>query len=139
MTFFISCWRLWAWRCNCVARRLHRWAIRAIISRVFLCLIQRGGIGDPLAALLTREGIDDEMRGANKALFHRGSCLDGDQLIHERLVDTATKLAEGLGEHKVDLRARGLVLTQATGVHHGKVRAQAVADILIRPAQFVFE
>ena len=28
---------------------------------------------------------------------------------------------------------------QATGIHHGKVGAQAVADILIRSAQFVFE
>src|SRR5712691_11492274 len=135
MTFFISCWRLWAWLCNCVARRLHRWAIRSIISRVFLCLIQRGGIGDPLAALLTREGIADEMRGADKALLHRGRCLDGDQLIHECLVDTATKLAEGLGEHKGHLRARGLVRTQATGVHHGKIRAQTVADVLIRPPE----
>ena len=104
-----------------------------------MCFIQCGGIGDPLAALLTREGIDDEMGGADKALLHRSGCLDGDQLIHERLVDTATKLAEGLGEHKVHLRARGLVLTQATGVHHGKVRAQAVADVLIRSTQFVFE
>ena len=96
-----------------------------------MCLIQRGGIGDSLAALLTREGIDDKMRGADQALLHRCRCLDGDQLLPERLVDTATKLAEGLGEHKVHLRTRGLVLTQATGVHHGKVRAQTVADILV--------
>lgn len=104
-----------------------------------MCLIQRGGIGDPLAALLTREGIDDEMRGADQALLHRCCCLDGDQRIHECFVDTTTKLAEGLGEHKVHLRARGLVLMQATGVHHGKVRAHTVADVLIRPAEFVFE
>ena len=94
-------------------------------------LIQRGGIGDPLAALLTREGIDDERCRADQARFHGGCGLDGDELIHERLVDAATKLAEGLREHKVHLRARGLVLTQATGVQHGKVRAQAVADVLI--------
>jgi hypothetical protein len=37
------------------------------------------------------------------------------------------------------LRARGLGLTQATGVHHGNVRAQAVADVLIRPTQCVLE
>ena len=104
-----------------------------------MCLIQRGGIGDPLAALLTREGIDDEMRGADKALLHRCCCLDGDQRIHECFVDTTTKLAEGLGEHKVHLRARGLVLTQATGVHHGEVRAQAVTDVRIRSTQLVFE
>lgn len=74
-------------------------------------LIQRGGIGDPLAALFTREGINDEMGGTDKALLHRGRCLDGDQLIHERGIDAATKLAEGLGQHKVHLRARSLVLT----------------------------
>ena len=53
---------------------------------------------------------------------------------------TATKLAEGLGEHKVHLRAGELgTPSQATGVHHGKVRAQTVAEVLIRPTHFVFE
>jgi hypothetical protein len=96
-----------------------------------LRLLPRGGIGDPLAAWLTREGSDDEMGRADQARCHGGCGLEGDELIHERLVDAATKLAEGLREHTGHVRARGLVLTQATGVQHGKVRAQAVADVLI--------
>ena len=94
-----------------------------MISRVFLGFIQRGGIGDPLAALLTREGIDHQMGRADKTFCHCGRRLDGDELIHKRLVDAATKLTERLGEYKVSLRAMRLVLPQATGVHHGKVGA----------------
>jgi hypothetical protein len=96
-----------------------------------LCFIQRGGIGDPLTTLFTRKGIDDEMRRADQSLFHGGSGLEGDQLIHEGCVNAAAKLAEGLGQHKVGLRGIDLVVSEATGVHHGKVRAEAVADILI--------
>jgi len=79
------------------------------------------------------------MGGAHKTFFHRGRRLDGDELIHQRLVDAAPKLTKRLGEDKVSLRARSLVFPQTTGVHHGKVRAQTVADILIRSAHFVFE
>ena len=66
-------------------------------ASVFLCFIQGGRIGDPLAALFTGEGVDDEMGGADQPLFHRGRRLHGDQLIHERLVNAATKLTESLG------------------------------------------
>ncbi len=102
-------------------------------------LIQRGGIGNPLAPLFTREGVDDEMGGTDQTGFHRGRSLDSDELIHQSLVNTATKLTERLGEDKVSLRARRLVLLEATGVHHGKVRAEAVADGLIGSAHFMFE
>ena len=63
----------------------------------FLRLIQGGGIGDPLAPLFTREGVDDEMGWADKTFVHRRRRLDGDQLIHEGLVNAAAKLAERLG------------------------------------------
>jgi len=63
-------------------------------SRVFLSLLQRGGVGDPLAALFTRKGIDDEMGGADEACFHRGCSLDGYEGIHEFLVNAATKLTK---------------------------------------------
>jgi hypothetical protein len=46
-----------------------------------LSLVQRGGVGDALAALLRREGVDEQMGRADEALFHGGSRLDGDQLI----------------------------------------------------------
>jgi hypothetical protein len=64
-----------------------------------------------LTALFTRKGIDDEMRWADKSLFHGGSGLDGDQLIHEGCVHAAAKLAEGLGQHKVSLRGIDLVVS----------------------------
>ena len=108
-------------------------------SSVFLSLIQRGGVGDPLAPLFTRKSIDDEMGGADQTCFHRGRRLDGDEFIHQHLVDTATKRTERLGQDKVCLRARRLVLLEATGVHHGKVGTQAVADIFIGSAHFMFE
>ena len=65
--------------------------------------------------------------------------MDGDQLIHKRLVNATAKLAQGLGKHKVGLTGIGLVLSQVAGIHHGKVRAQAVADGLIGSAHFMFE
>ena len=88
-----------------------------------MSLVEGGGIRDPLAALLTREGIEDEMGRADKTFFHRGRRLDGDECIHQRLVDAAPKLTERFGEYKVYLGTRSLVLPQATGVHHGKVGA----------------
>ena len=65
-------------------------------ANFFLRFIQRGGIGDPLAPLLSEEGINDEMGGADEACFHRGCSLDGDEGIHECLINAATKLTESL-------------------------------------------
>jgi hypothetical protein len=79
------------------------------------------------------------MGRADKARLHRRRGLDGDQFIHERLVNPAAKLGQGLGQHKVGLGWGHLVLAEATGVHNSKIRPQAVTDILIRCAQFVFE
>ena len=127
-------------RAAAVARRLHCCGMRAIERQGFFCALYS------VVASVTRwlpcsHGKVSMTRwaGLTRPCFHGGRGLDGDEFIHECLVDAAPKLAEGLGEYKMRLRARGLVLPQATGVHHGKVRAQAVADILIRPAQFVFE
>lgn len=72
--------------------------------------VQRGGIGDALTALFTRKGIEDEMRWTDEAFLHGGGGLDGDQLIHQGLVHAVTKLAQGLGQHKVGLSRIDLVL-----------------------------
>src|SRR5881628_3689959 len=98
-----SCCRLWAWFVSVVARLLQCWVICSSSSRVFLCLLQGGGIGDPLTPLCTRKGIDDEMGGAHKTFFHRGRRLDGAALIHQRLVEAAQTLTQRLGEDKVSL------------------------------------
>jgi len=104
-----------------------------------LRFIPYGGIGDPLAALLTREGIDDKMRGADQALLHRRGGLEGNELIHEGLINATAKLAESLGQDKVGLRRIDLVVSEATGIHDGKVGPQALADILIGGTQFMLE
>jgi len=88
-----------------------------------LRFVPRGGIGHALAALFHRKGIDDEMGRADQTFVHRGRGLDGDQCIHEFLVDAAAKLGQGGGQHKVCLGGLRLVLLHTTRVHHGKVRA----------------
>jgi hypothetical protein len=93
------------------------------LERFFLRFLQRGSIRDALAPLFTRKGINDEMRRTDKTFLHGHSGLESKQVIHERLVNTAAKLPEGLGQHKVGLRGIALVFSQATGVHDRKIGA----------------
>ena len=104
-----------------------------------MCLIQRGGIGDPLAPLFARKRINDQMGGTDQASFHGRRRLDGEERIHESLIDATAKLGQGCGQHKVRLGELSLVLAQATGIHDSKVGAQTLADILIGSAQFMLE
>jgi hypothetical protein len=92
-----------------------------------------------VAAWCPREGINDELGGTHQPGFHRGGSLDGYEGLPALRVKAATKLPEGLGEHKVRWRARGLVRLETTRVHHRQVGPQAVADILISSAQCMFE
>ncbi len=108
-------------------------------SRVFLSLRQRRGIGDALAALLTRKGIDDEMGRADQTFIHGGGGLAGHELLPQRFVSTAAKLAQRLGEPKVRWRGIARIRSQATGVHHGNVRAQALTERFIRGAPCMLE
>ena len=62
-----------------------------------------------MTALLTREGVDDEMGRANQACLHGGGGLDRDEFIHKRLIDATAKFTEGLREHKMGLGLVGLV------------------------------
>lgn len=79
------------------------------------------------------------MGRADQTCVRGGGGLESAELIHAGLVEAAPARAEGCGEDKGRLRARGLVRPQAPSGHHRKVRAQAVAEILIRPAEFVLE
>jgi hypothetical protein len=79
------------------------------------------------------------MRRTDKTFLHGGSSLDGNELIHEGLVNTAAKLTEGLRKHKVGLRGIDLILAEATSIHDGKVGTQALADLLIGATQFMLE
>jgi hypothetical protein len=89
--------------------------------------------------LLSGEGINEEMRWADQTLVHGRSSLDGHQLIHQGRIDAATKLGQGLGEDKMRLRAVYLHLGDTTGVQDSKSGAQAVANLLVRGPQLVFE
>jgi hypothetical protein len=79
------------------------------------------------------------MRRTDQPFVHGGGSLNGEEFIHERFVNATTKLAQRLGQHKVGLRGIDLILAETTGIHDGKVRTQAMADILIRGTQFMLE
>src|SRR5215510_12117925 len=79
------------------------------------------------------------MRRAEQPFVHGSGRLDGDEIIYQAFINAPTKLAEGLGEHKVGLGGIDLILTEATGIHDGKVGPQALADLLIRGAQFMLQ
>ena len=104
-----------------------------------MCFIQRGGIGDTLTPLFTRKGIDDEMRRTDQALVHGGGGLDGNEGIRKGLVYAAAKLTEGLGQYKVDLGRIDLIVSEATGIHDGKVGPQSMTDRLIGGTQFMLQ
>ena len=102
-------------------------------------LIQRGGIGHPLAALFRGKGIDEEMRRADQAFVHGRRGLDGQQCIDQGLVETAAKLGEGFGQYTVGLRTAKLDVFDATGIHHRHVGTQPLTDRFIGGTHFVFQ
>lgn len=108
--------------------------------RIFsLRLVQRGGGGDALAALLRGEGINKQRGRADEALWHGGSRLDGRQLIHQCCIDAVAERGQGLRQDKGSLGAVSLDLTKPTGIHHRHIGAQTLADGFIGGVQFVFE
>lgn len=78
-------------------------------------LLQGGGIGDPLAPLFTRDGVEDAMGGADTTCVQRRRRVDGPQLSHEGLVNAAAKRAERLGSHTVGLRGLDRIVSEAPG------------------------
>ena len=74
---------------------------------------------NPLAPLLTRQGVDDQGRWADQACLHRGRRLDRAQCLHQRRIPTAPKLGEHFREHDMRLGAIRLDLGDPTGRHHG--------------------
>jgi hypothetical protein len=104
-----------------------------------LRLVEGGGIGDALAPLFRRKSIDEEVRRADKPFVHRGSGLDCQQFVHQGFVNALAKLGQNFGQHKMLLPAVPLDDLNTTGVHDGKVGAQAVTDLFVRGAHLVFE
>jgi hypothetical protein len=101
--------------------------------------MQRRRISDALTALFTGEGVDHEMGGADSPLLHGSSGLDGEEFLHQGVIDTAAKPGQRLRQDKMGLCAVGLDRSKATSVHDRKIGAQAMANLFIRSAQFVFE
>jgi hypothetical protein len=104
-----------------------------------LRLVQGGRLRDALAALGSGQGIDEERRGADQALVHRGGGLERQQLIHEGVLQTTAKLRQGFGQATVLLRTSEVHFVEATRLHDGHVGAQPLADGCIRSAHCVFE
>jgi hypothetical protein len=104
-----------------------------------LRLVKRGGVGDPLAPLLSGKGIDEQMRRADQPRRHGSGGLDGQQFIDQGLVEPAAKLGQRFGQHKVCLRAVEVDVFDATGIHHRQVGTQPLADGSVGGAHFVFE
>lgn len=104
-----------------------------------MSFVQGGGIGDALAALFSGKRIDEEMRRADQARGHGRGGLDGQQLIHQGGVNTASKLRQRFRQDEVILWTVEVHFYEATGIHDGHVRAQPLADGFIRRAHFVFK
>ena len=104
-----------------------------------MSLIQRRRIGDALTALLRREGVHQQMGGADEAGIHGRCRLDCHERVHQVLIDAPPELGQGFGEHKMGLRMIRVDFGQTTGVHHRDIRAQALTDVFIGCVQLVFE
>lgn len=102
-------------------------------------LVQRGGVGDALAALLRGAGIDKQRGRADEALWHGGRRLDGHQRLQQLCIDAVAELGQGRGQDKVRLGAISLDLTEPTGIPHRHIGAHTLADVFIGGPQFVFE
>jgi hypothetical protein len=107
--------------------------------RTFFGLIQGRGIIDALAPLLTRKGVDHQVRRADQTVLHGGRGLDGHQFLHQWRIQTAAKLGEDFGEHKMRLRAIHLDLPDPTGVHHRQVGPQPATDLFVGTGPLMFQ
>ena len=104
-----------------------------------MSLVESRSIGDPLAALFNRKGIDEEVRRADQPLLHSGRRLDGQQFVHQDFIKALAKLGQGFGQDKMLRSAVPLDSFDATGVHDGQVRAPAVTDGVVGSAYLRFE
>jgi hypothetical protein len=94
---------------------------------------------NPLAPLLTRQGVDDQVRWADQACLHRGRRLDGQPFLHQRRRETAATLGKYLGEHTMHLGAIHLDLSDPTGIHHGHVGPQPTTALFIGTGPLMFQ
>jgi hypothetical protein len=75
---------------------------------------------------------------AHQALSHRGSGVEGHQLIQQGHVETASPLGQGVGQNPILVGAGALRFFAATGRHDCPVSTPALADGSIRGAHCVF-
>jgi hypothetical protein len=101
--------------------------------------MQGRGIINTLAPRLTRKGIDDHVRRADKTVLHGTGGLDREQFLHQWRLQTAAKVGEDFREHKMLLRAIHLDLSDPAGVHHRQVGPQPATDLFVRAGQLMFQ
>jgi hypothetical protein len=99
--------------------------------RTFFGLIQGRRIIDALAPLLTRKGVDHQVRRADQTVLHRGRRLDRQEFLHQWGIETTANVGEHFREHNMLLGAIHLDLADPTGIHHGHVRPQSATDLFI--------
>jgi hypothetical protein len=104
-----------------------------------LGLIQGRGIVDPLAALLTGEGINHHVRRAYQAGVDCCGGLERQQFVHQRRVKAAAELGQHFGEHEMPLGAIALHLPNPARLPHRQVGPQLATALFIRAVQLRFE
>ena len=65
--------------------------------------------------------------------------LDREQFLHQRRIETAAKLGEHFGQHKMLLGAIHLDLPDPTGIHHRQVGPQPATDLFVGTGQLMFQ
>jgi hypothetical protein len=71
------------------------------------------------------------MGGADQALLHSRSGLDGQQFLHQGFVEAIAKLGKHFGQDKVLLGAVHPDDCDSAGVHHGKVGPQPATNLFV--------
>jgi hypothetical protein len=104
-----------------------------------LRLVECCGIGDALTALLRRERIHQEMSRAHEPRLDSRRSLDGHQLVHQVCINALPELGQGFGQYEMGLGMIRVDRRQATGIHDCHIGAQALTDVFIGRAQFMFE
>jgi hypothetical protein len=84
-----------------------------------------------LAPLLTRKGVDHQVRWADQPVLHRGRRLDRQEFLHQWGIEMTAKVGKYFREHKMLLGAIHLDLSDPTGIHHGHVSPQPATDLFI--------
>ena len=94
---------------------------------------------DPLASLRTGKRIDHHVCGADETCLHRRRGLDGEEFMHQGLINAAAKLGEDFRQDEMPLESIDMDVGNPAYIHHGQIGPQPAANLLIRTLPFVFQ